>query len=101
MVHVMRELGRREVTSVLVEGGGATLASIFEAGLADKVMFFIAPKIAGGRDAVTAVEGKGAEFMRDAIPLERMSAQPVGEDILIEAYVKDAGDPPYPLSWRE
>ena len=91
MIHVMRELARREVTSVLVEGGGATLASVVEAGLVDKVMFFIAPKIAGGRDAVTAVEGKGAEFMRDAIPLERMSAHPMGHDILIEAYVKDAG----------
>ena len=101
MVHVMRELARREVTSVLVEGGGATLASIFEAGLADKVMFFIAPKIAGGRDAVTAVEGQGVEFMRDAIPLERMSAQPVGEDILIEAYVKDTGAAPSPFSRRD
>lgn len=97
MVHVMRELGRREVTSVLVEGGGTVLASVFEAGLVDKVMFFIAPKIAGGRDAVSAVEGQGVEFMRDAIPLERMSAQPVGDDMLIQAYVKDAGAAPSAL----
>lgn len=101
MVRVMRELGRREVTSVLVEGGGATLASVFEAGLADKVMFFIAPKIAGGRDALSAVEGQGAEFMRDAIPLEDMSAQSVGEDILIQAYVKHVEAARSPLSHRE
>jgi diaminohydroxyphosphoribosylaminopyrimidine deaminase/5-amino-6-(5-phosphoribosylamino)uracil reductase len=54
----------------------------------DKVLFFIAPKIAGGRDAVTAVEGEGVERMDDAIALERMTARPIGEDLLVEAYVR-------------
>lgn len=85
---LMRELAAREVTSVLIEGGGTTLASAFNAGVVDKLMFFIAPKIVGGRDAVTAVEGEGAARMNDALPLENMRATPVGEDILIEAYVK-------------
>jgi len=85
---LMRELAAREVTSVLIEGGGTTLASAFNAGVVDKVMFFVAPKIVGGRDAVTAVEGEGAARMNDALPLENMHATPVGEDILIEAYVK-------------
>ena len=85
---LMRELAAREVTSVLIEGGGTTLASAFEAGVVDKVRFFVAPKIVGGHDAVTAVEGEGAARMCDAIQLERMRAEPVGEDILIEAYVK-------------
>jgi diaminohydroxyphosphoribosylaminopyrimidine deaminase/5-amino-6-(5-phosphoribosylamino)uracil reductase len=85
---LMHDLGAREVTSVLIEGGGTTLASAFEAGVVDKVLFFVAPKIIGGRDAITAVEGEGVARMHDAILLERMQAQPVGEDILIEAYVK-------------
>ena len=85
---LMQELGQRQITSVLIEGGGATLASAFEAGVVDKVLFFVAPKIAGGRDAVTAVEGEGAARMDDCIPLEEMTARPVGGDILIEAYVK-------------
>jgi diaminohydroxyphosphoribosylaminopyrimidine deaminase/5-amino-6-(5-phosphoribosylamino)uracil reductase len=85
---LMHELGARNVTSVLIEGGGTTLASAFDAGVVDKVMFFIAPKIVGGKDAITAVEGEGAARMCDAIALERMTAKPVGEDILIEAYVK-------------
>ena len=85
---LMRELAARNVMSVLIEGGGTTHASAFAAGIVDKVMFFVAPKIIGGRDAVTAVEGDGAERMSDAIQLERMSARDVGEDILIEAYVK-------------
>lgn len=87
MEFLMRELARREITSVLIEGGGTTHASAFEAGIVDKVMFFIAPKIVGGREAVSAVDGRGSETMADAVALERMMAIPVGNDILIEAYV--------------
>ncbi|MBI5090858.1 MAG: bifunctional diaminohydroxyphosphoribosylaminopyrimidine deaminase/5-amino-6-(5-phosphoribosylamino)uracil reductase RibD [Candidatus Hydrogenedentes bacterium] len=84
---LMRELAKREVTSVLIEGGGTTHASAFEAGIVDKVMFFVAPKIVGGRDAVTAVEGEGIARMNDAVVLENMTVRPVGIDLLIEAYV--------------
>ncbi len=84
---LMRELGRRDVASVLIEGGGATHASAFEAGVVDKVMFFVAPKIIGGKDAVPAVSGAGVKSMSEAILLRDMKATPVGEDILIEAYV--------------
>jgi len=88
MPALMRELGRRDVTSVLLEGGGTTHASAFEAGIVDKVMFFVAPKIIGGREAVTAVEGEGPAHMADVVALERMKSTLVGDDILIEAYVK-------------
>jgi diaminohydroxyphosphoribosylaminopyrimidine deaminase/5-amino-6-(5-phosphoribosylamino)uracil reductase len=90
MVCLMQELGRREITSVLIEGGGTTLASAFEAGIVDKVMFFIAPKIIGGRTAVSAVEGVGTARMNDVITLRDMTATPIGQDILIEAYVDKA-----------
>ncbi len=89
---LMRQLGERGLMSVLIEGGGTTHASAFEAGVVDKILFFIAPKIIGGRDAITAVEGEGAEKMCDAVLLERMRAIPVGEDILIEAYVSKSFD---------
>ena len=85
---LMRQLAAREVTSVLIEGGGATHASAFEAAVVDKVMFFIAPKIIGGRKGVSAVEGLGIEQMADAMMLRDMKATPVGQDILIEAYVE-------------
>lgn len=88
MQALMRELGHRGVTSVLIEGGGTTLGSAFEVGIVDKVMFFVAPKIIGGREAVSAVDGVGAETMADAVLLERMTATPVGSDLLIEAYVE-------------
>lgn len=84
------ELGRRGVMSLLIEGGGTTLASAFEAGLVDKVWFFVAPKIAGGRDAITPVEGVGAATMDEAIALEHLRAEAVGDDVLLEAYVRRA-----------
>jgi diaminohydroxyphosphoribosylaminopyrimidine deaminase/5-amino-6-(5-phosphoribosylamino)uracil reductase len=87
MRELVQVLGERGITSLLIEGGGTTLASAFEAGLVDKVMFFIAPKICGGASAVTPVEGKGVEFMSDAIMLRDMKVAPVGEDWLVEAYV--------------
>lgn len=88
MIDLMHELAKRDVMTVLIEGGGTTHATAFNAGIVDKVMFFVAPKIVGGREAVTVVEGDGVERMDDAILLERMTARPVGEDLLIEAYVK-------------
>ena len=88
MLALMRLLGKREITSVLIEGGGTTHASAFESDIVDKCLFFVAPKIIGGKEAVSAVEGHGATRMADVVQLERMHATPVGEDLLIEAYVK-------------
>lgn len=85
---LVEDLGRRGVCHLLIEGGGTTLASAFEAGLVDKVWFFVAPKIIGGRDAITPVEGIGIETMDNAIALERLRALSAGEDLLLEAYVK-------------
>jgi diaminohydroxyphosphoribosylaminopyrimidine deaminase/5-amino-6-(5-phosphoribosylamino)uracil reductase len=89
LLELMQELGRREVTSVLIEGGGATLASAFAARIVDKVAFFIGPKIIGGHDAISAVDGVGAASLADATVLHGMQATNVGEDILIEAYVQN------------
>jgi len=87
MTALMKVLGQRQITSVLIEGGGTTHASAFEAGIVDKCLFFVAPKIIGGKEAVSAVEGIGAARMADVVRLEGMHATPIGEDILIEAYV--------------
>jgi diaminohydroxyphosphoribosylaminopyrimidine deaminase/5-amino-6-(5-phosphoribosylamino)uracil reductase len=51
-------------------------------------MFFVAPKILGGRDAVSPVEGEGFATIDEAIQLDHMTATPVGQDLLIEAYVR-------------
>lgn len=87
LVHLMRQLGEREVTSILIEGGGSTHGSAFEMGIVDKVMFFIAPKIAGGQGAVSAVEGVGIETMGEAVKIEDTSVERIDEDFLITGYV--------------
>jgi diaminohydroxyphosphoribosylaminopyrimidine deaminase/5-amino-6-(5-phosphoribosylamino)uracil reductase len=88
MFRLMQMLGERGVTSLLIEGGGTTLASAFEAGVVDKVCFFVAPKIVGGKDAVTAVEGEGKATMDDAILLRDLTCETVGEDLMVVGYVK-------------
>ena len=84
---LMRMLGEQGVLTLLVEGGGVLHASLFTAGLVDKVHAVIAPKIVGGT-AYPAVAGEGAAHMSDAIQLERLEVERLGDDILIVGYVK-------------
>lgn len=88
MNHLMRQLGAREITSVLIEGGGSTHGSAFDAGIVDKVMFFVAPKIIGGAGAVSAVEGFGVETMAESVHIDDMRVESFGDDILISGYVR-------------
>jgi len=81
------ELGKRDIANVMIEGGGGLLAAAFEAGMIDKALFFVAPKIFGGKDAPTPVEGQGADKIADAIILTNVSTRQIGDDILIEGYV--------------
>ena len=85
---LLRTLGERGITSVLVEGGGILLGSLFDRGLVDKVIAFIAPIVIGGKDAKTAVAGKGIDNIIDAIKLERVSAEKFGEDLMVSGYIK-------------
>ena len=81
---LLEELGRREVISVLVEGGGETHAAFIEQRLFHRMMWFIAPKLIGGRSAPSSVEGTGAEMMDNAARLERLKVRRIGPDLLIE-----------------
>ena len=83
---LLRELGRREITSVLVEGGGTLLGSLFDLGLVDKVVAFVAPVIIGGEAAPSAVGGRGAERMSDAMRLSRVTIQQLGDDVAVIGY---------------
>ncbi|MFC1919011.1 bifunctional diaminohydroxyphosphoribosylaminopyrimidine deaminase/5-amino-6-(5-phosphoribosylamino)uracil reductase RibD [Chloroflexota bacterium] len=85
---LLESLGKREVTSVLVEGGGILIGSLFDAGLIDKVIAFIAPIIIGGKEATTAAAGSGVDKVAEAIKLERISVERFGEDFMISGYVK-------------
>lgn len=85
---LLRYLAGIGILSILVEGGGELAASLIEEGLADKFIFFIAPKIIGGRSAVPSVGGEGTFKVRDAVLLKNLLVRKIGEDILIEGEAK-------------
>ena len=84
----LKKLARMGIINILVEGGGTLNGSLFDEGLVDKVMFFISPKIIGGKDATSPVMGKGIARMDKAIKLKEVSLKRIGEDFLIEGYIK-------------
>lgn len=85
---LMVALGDRQIDSVLVEGGGTLNWSALEAGQVDKVVSFIAPKIIGGSEAKTPVEGRGVDNVSEAIELRDVSLRMFGDDVMIEGCCK-------------
>jgi len=78
----LRALAQEGVQTLLLEGGATLAGSFFAADLVDKVLVFVAPKLAG--------EGPGLVSALPApVALTRLRAEPVGEDVLLEAYVHD------------
>lgn len=85
---LLRRLAGMDITSVLVEGGGEVNASFVESGLVDRYYFFVCPKIIGGREAKTTVEGQGIVSMKYAKNLFFEKVERVGPDVLITAVPK-------------
>ncbi len=81
---VFRELGRREILSVLVEGGTGVNGSILAGGFAHKLSLFYAPRLAGRADVPFSRAAKGA-----IPPLERIKFRQIGPDLLVEGYLQD------------
>jgi diaminohydroxyphosphoribosylaminopyrimidine deaminase/5-amino-6-(5-phosphoribosylamino)uracil reductase len=84
---LLKTLGAQDVTSLLVEGGGEVNASFLLQGLAQRVAFFYAPKILGGRDSYKAVAGEGAKSLDQAINLADLEWRRLGSDLLLTARV--------------
>ena len=85
---LMQELGKKEITSVLIEGGSSLNAHALEDGVVDKIMFFIAPKIIGGRESFPAVGGRIFKNLEDAYRIKDLKVKRTGEDILVEGYIR-------------
>ena len=83
---LLQRLGQEGIDSLLIEGGGRTAAHFLEAGLVDKVTFFVAPLLIGGRDAVASIGGIGAETMADAWRLGDVEVERLGPDTAITGY---------------
>jgi len=90
MKKLMRELGRNEIVSVLIEGGSKAAASALKSGLVDKVVFFYAPKILGG-DSVSMIDGLGIKSVKNAIQVTGVKITRLGEELMVEGYVKKRG----------
>jgi len=83
---VLSELKKREIQSVLVEGGSAVAGSFRDAGLIDKLSIIFAPIVIGGEDAPNAFAGEGAAVISDALRLARVSVSLHGRDIEVTGY---------------
>ncbi len=84
---LMEELGRRDVMSLLVEGGATLASGLLAEGLVDKLLMFYAPKIVGDEDALGAIAGLAVAQMSDALTVEITDIERIGEDVLITAYL--------------
>ncbi|MBR0410553.1 MAG: bifunctional diaminohydroxyphosphoribosylaminopyrimidine deaminase/5-amino-6-(5-phosphoribosylamino)uracil reductase RibD [Eubacterium sp.] len=80
---LMKELGERKIDGILLEGGGILNESALRAGIVQKAYCFMAPKIFGGCDAKTPVEGQGVALAADAWRFERTGMQTFGDDIML------------------
>jgi diaminohydroxyphosphoribosylaminopyrimidine deaminase/5-amino-6-(5-phosphoribosylamino)uracil reductase len=85
---LLKKLGAENVTSLLVEGGGEVNASFLLGGFAQRVAFFYAPKILGGRDSRKAVAGEGSKSLSEVIRLCDLQWRKLGLDLLLTARVK-------------
>ena len=83
---VLQELGKRGISSVLIEGGGQTLGEAFDRKLVDEIRFFIAPIIQGGN--VPSVGGQGAGSNEEALRLTDVSYKKIGSDVMVSAKVE-------------
>ena len=81
---LMKYIGEQKIDSVLVEGGGGLNYSVLQAGMAQKIYMFVAPKIFGGSAVKTPVEGEGIAFPDEAVRLKTESVKQIDEDLLIE-----------------
>ena len=83
---LMRQLGQLGIDSVILEGGGTLNWSALQAGIVQKVQAYVAPKLFGGTEAKTPVEGQGFQTPADSVELTRTKITALGSDWLIEGY---------------
>jgi diaminohydroxyphosphoribosylaminopyrimidine deaminase/5-amino-6-(5-phosphoribosylamino)uracil reductase len=82
--NVLKNLGKRGITSVLIEGGGEVLGQALDARLIDKVQLYLGPILSGG--PVIAFPGRGAAKAANALRLRRVSYQRIGQSVCITGY---------------
>ncbi len=86
---LMEELGERDISSLLIEGGTRLATSALRQGIVDKLLFFFAPKVLGGVDSYPIFRDIGISELKDSIVLKKMNVRKFGGDILVESYLND------------
>ncbi len=86
--NLLKMLAKRNISSILIEGGSELNSSVLDAELVDKVIIFYAPKIIGGAKAPGMVGGEGRKFITEAIQLENISTKRIDQDLMLEGYIK-------------
>ncbi len=87
LLRLSKELGKRQITSILVEGGSILLGHLFDQGLVDKVVTFISPLVIGGEKAKTAVAGKGVGNVLEALAVKRVRVDKIGDNLMVCGYL--------------
>lgn len=88
LMHLMEKLGRENIDSILLEGGGTLNWSALESGIVQKIQTYIAPKLFGGKAAKTPIEGMGVPAPSGAFFLKSSMLTKLGEDFFIESEVE-------------
>ncbi len=84
---LMKVLGEKKIDGILVEGGGTLHGALLSSGLVQKVYAYMAPKIIGGKEAGSPVEGEGAACMKDAYFLRDIEMIKLGKDYCLSGYL--------------
>jgi len=84
----MEPLGRMEIGSLLIEGGGRVIGSALAERIVDKLCLFFAPKLLGGDDGVPMCRGTGPERMQDSTAVHNLEVFRFDEDVMLQGYLK-------------
>ncbi|MCD6218895.1 bifunctional diaminohydroxyphosphoribosylaminopyrimidine deaminase/5-amino-6-(5-phosphoribosylamino)uracil reductase RibD [Candidatus Calescamantes bacterium] len=90
--NMLKILGKRGVTSLLVEGGNRVFTEFLEKGLVDKIYAIVSPVLLGGEKALTPFGGKGVERVEEGIRFRKIRWLFRGEDVIMEGYPKTGGE---------
>jgi diaminohydroxyphosphoribosylaminopyrimidine deaminase/5-amino-6-(5-phosphoribosylamino)uracil reductase len=84
----MKRLGKRDIMSVLIEGGAEINASALKAGIVDKAVIFAAPMLMTGTDSICSVGGVSPLKLKQARILQDVSVKFVGKDLMLTGYIR-------------
>jgi diaminohydroxyphosphoribosylaminopyrimidine deaminase / 5-amino-6-(5-phosphoribosylamino)uracil reductase len=85
----LEQLGAKDISSILLEGGPHLAGAFLDAGEVDEIRLFLAPLVLGGRTARDPLEGEGVEAIADAVRALSLDCERIGEDLLVSARIKE------------